>query len=767
MRPNVIPSPQEIILPEERAKLYTRDRVYNICPLGNGSKKLTFGLNYLKRNLHEQFGIHSNIAAQSEGLDENDILLCTDRSLAESIGSYSIESGIDADFFDNPNAAEQGYVMQSSPGKPVLLYAQTDQGCLYAVTTLLQLFYEDGGQVILESVQMKDYPEFLLRGNKWTIWCELGVWSYDWGDGIEAFRKRTIKKLDMLLQYKINMVIFDGLGWDTDIFPEYRTLMNDLNKEARLRGISLIHTGQSSGFCFKRNMIDAGIYRGEVLENRKSYPGGEKYRCIGEQIYAGTCLTNETLINRNLKSIRDFVEGVEPGALYVHQLDVLGLPQSMWESRCTDCRKKWPNDRLDAEDGMAGAYAEYYDQIVTYIKQVKTSDYNADADCIIMLISPGYLDAVLVEDEEWRLALKYWSMVSGLMKNKENVCLGFREMFFNRENNGRRISELKAAVNDAGNGHCLGIIHFYGGDGWQSENLFLTTPVLNSIFTGADMLITASGHAFQEPQQLLNAECMWNPLHSPYCLDIEQPDNFPDFLALYNKSRTGGLRPNLIYGDGGFLEIACKKLYGNTVGAEMAKVFGLRGETGKPPIPYLRSKELKTTPGPDGALEGYIDFAETKSLSEIVTAKKIYSELLRTTLKAQSILDGVIKTATIKKERYEEIDSFREFMGKGVEYLGYLTGYVEIYKKLIELENAGNEKGNADKQKGNSKANDLENEFLKLRERVDSAEAQNGKSCRVPVDYLDGALAGRSIILRFLQNNLNLMADHIQRGHMQ
>ena len=731
----IIPTPREIVRRDDSAKSYSRDAVYSIHVLGTESEQLAFAVSYLGRNLKERFGIHTIRSTQSECLQDHDILICNDPALVQGAVGVALEP----DFFATPNAREQGYAIDSGEGHPVLLCAASDQGCLYAVTTLLQLFTPAEHRVALESVRIRDYPEFRLRGNKWTIWCEIAVWSYDWGDGIGAFRQRIIEKLDLALQYKINMLIFDGFGWDVAVFPEYASLMKELNREARLRGISLMHTGQSSGFCFKRNMIDTRIYRGEVLENREHYPDGEKYRCIGEDIYAGTCLSNSELIDRNLRSIRDFVQAVEPGSLYVHQLDVLDLPQSMWDSRCPRCRARWPNDRLDAEDGMAGAYAEYYGEVIASIQEVRTPGYDAETDCLIMLISPGYLDAVAVDDEHWQLALRYWSTVSGLIENTENVFLGFREMFFNHDDGNRRIAELKAAIEGSGNGHRLGIIHFYGGDGWQSEHLFLPTPALNYVFSGADMLLTASGHAFQEPQQLFNAELMWSPLHSPYRLDT-QPENYRDFLHLYDASRRGDLRPSRIYGAGGFLELACSKLYGDAAAVALAKVFALRGESGKPPIPYLRSTELHTTPGPDGALQPWIGFVDRREPQELIDAKKTLHEMLRTTSEARDILDDVASR--------QGVASLRDFMATGVEYIGYLASYVEIYEKVLRPESIDH---------------DLESEIQRLAQRLESAAAKNERSRQTPIDYLDGALSGRNLIVRFVRENLDLMSEQIRR----
>ena len=716
----IIPTPREIVRREDSAKSYSRDAVYAIHVLGTETDQLAFAISHLGRNLKERFGIHTIRSSQSEALQDHDILICNDPALVQG----AVGVALDPDFFATPNAREQGYAIDSGAGHPVLLCAASDQGCLYAVTTLLQMFTPADDGVALESVRIRDYPEFRLRGNKWTIWCEIAVWSYDWGDGIGAFRRRIIEKLDMSLQYKINMLIFDGFGWDAAVFPEYASLMKELNREARLRGISLMHTGQSSGFCFRRNMIDTRIYRGEVFENREHYPDGEKYRCIGEQMYAGTCLSNGELIDRNLRSIRDFVQTVEPGSLYVHQLDVLDLPQSMWDSRCPRCRARWPNDRLDAEDGMAGAYAEYYGEVVAAIQEVRT---------------PGYLDAVAVDDEHWRLALRYWSKVSGLIENTANVFLGFREMFFNHDDGNRRITELKAAIESSGNGHGLGIIHFYGGDGWQSEHLFLPTPALNYVFSGADMLLTASGHAFQEPQQLFNAEFMWSPLHSPYRLDTE-PENYRDFLELYDTSRRGDLRPSRIYGAGGFLELACSKLYGDAAAAALAKVFALRGESGKPPIPYLRSTELHTTPGPDGALQPWIGFADRRESQELIEAKNTLHEMVRTTSEARDILDDVAS--------HQDLESLRDFMAMGVEYIGYLAAYVEIHEKMVRPESIDH---------------DSESEIRRLSERVESAAAENARSRQTPLDYLGGALSGRNIIVRFVRENLDLMSEQTRR----
>lgn len=253
------------------------------------------------------------------------------------------------------------------------------------------------------------------------------------------------------------------------------------------------------------------------------------------------------------------------------------------------------------------------------------------------------------------------------------------------------------------------------------------------------MLLTASGHAFQEPQQLFNAEFMWSPLHSPYRLDTE-PENYQDFLDLYDTSRRGDLRPSRIYGAGGFLELACSKLYGDAAAAALAKVFALRGESGKPPIPYLRSTELHTTPGPDGALQPWIGFAGRRESQELIEAKNMLHEMVRTTSEARDVLDGVAS--------HQDLESLRDFMAMGVEYIGYLAAYVEIYEKMVRSESIDH---------------DVESEIRRLSERVESAAAKNARSRQTPLDYLGGALSGRNIIVRFVRENLDLMSEQTRR----
>ena len=161
-------------------------------------------------------------------LEKADLIVTTDKAIADKMCI------IDEDWFKNPNAEEQGYIIKGLKNGSILLFAHSHMGIMYAISTLIQI------PAVESEFEIKDYPDFRYRGNKWLIWNETEVWSYDFGDGIEEYKKRIIRKLDMCLKYKVNMVVFDGWGADLERTVHYKELMRYFNKEARKRGIHLI-----------------------------------------------------------------------------------------------------------------------------------------------------------------------------------------------------------------------------------------------------------------------------------------------------------------------------------------------------------------------------------------------------------------------------------------------------------------------------------------------------------------------------------------------
>ena len=308
--------------------------------------------------------------------------------------------------FAQPNGAEQGYVIRPAAGAsaPLYLVARDPQGLLYAAVTLAQLLRLEGGRIVARAPHIRDWPSFGYRGNNWLLWVECGRWSYERGDGFAAYAERIERKLDFSLQHKINLLIFDGFGWNPERFPGYGALARRCARYARERGIKLLVGGYGAGY-------GAGDrYDGHIFRNRRSYPDGELYDCcrfVGRDRSStfGTCISNDALTALKQEELRRYVRAAEPGALYIHFLDIEDIAghELSWSTRCPACRERWPNDALAAADGAAGAFAELYDALCDAVFSVSNPEtgYHAARDCMPILISPAYT-VCTDSDATWR-----------------------------------------------------------------------------------------------------------------------------------------------------------------------------------------------------------------------------------------------------------------------------------------------------------------------------------------------------------------------------
>jgi hypothetical protein len=580
--------------------------------------------------------------------------------------------------------------------------------------------------------------------------AECGMWSYDRGDGIDNYRKRIVEKLDMCVRYKVNMLLFDAMGWATDRFPGYADLMREINREARLRGIHLMYVGYGSGY----GAAGRGFYRGQVFQNRNSYPDGEEYPClggVGDGVasmlgrYSGTCVTNTELMRLKCEEFRRFVYEVEPGAMYIHNLDNDRVSKEMWLKRCPECRKRWPSDDLDSDIGMAGAYAEFYDTLAECIKSVKKPGYDADRDCVLYMISPGYMNYEH-SDEDWQNALSYWATVSRLMKYKHNVSFMFREQFFNHDSNTLRCAQMREALDTYGHGHEFGIVYFYGADGFHNDQLHLPTPSLHSIMKGTDAVVTACGNAFQEPLQLLNAEYLWNSERSAFYNMKDMPTDYSEFLKVYKDMMEGKLRPQELYGSDGFLGVACRKLYGETAGPIMAKMFALYGEHNEYPIPFVANTEIGA-----GGFSPFEQIAYWNKLTknDMAETRDKFQKVHNITAQARDILNDLLKMLSVHDSARCEIKWYAESLKISEIYTRHCRDYVDIYEQLLAHFELNENLDNTQQQ-----ICDLRQDVCETRKLIESLEL-------TAIDYLGGALAGRDSTLTFLESNLEEMAESI------
>ena len=439
--------------------------------------------------------------------------------------------------------------------------AGDEAGAIYAVQTLRQLAERrSDGKLAVAIGEVDDRPGFAVRGVNWNMFVEVRSWSMDDGRGAEDFRRRFIAGLDTMSFFKLNAVIVDGLGWNPERFPGYGALMRSLSFEARRRGIRLGYAGYSEGYGAMWLESD-----GPKFYNLKD---GRKYPCFGQngspQRECGTCLSNEELMEAKKANLREFVEAVEPGFLYVHGADIFRRRrmEAAWSNRCEACRAKWPNDDTCATNGAAGAFAHLYDELKDAVSSVKNpaTGYDAAKDLLFLAVGPNYSD-YSEDDDEWTYHVEYFRSLSSVLRNRD-IALTLREQYVG-DDGMPRLSKMKEAVGDNAQ---LAVIEFCAGDGYHNSTPATGEMALTRYFEGGDIIIAAGGNAFGEPRQALWAEYQWNPSGSAFAWNVS-PRTRGESHSLYADLSDGRVLPEPIFKEGtGLLSVVCRKLYGDEAG---------------------------------------------------------------------------------------------------------------------------------------------------------------------------------------------------------
>ena len=630
----------------------------------------------------------------------------------------------DRDVFQQKNAPEQGYVLKRQANGPVTVAAMTGLGAAYGLMTLLQILDQPVGDITVA-----DWPDFRYRGNKWLIFTETELWSYDYGEGVEVYYQRILRKLDMCLRFKINMVYFDGFGPDYNRTPHYKDLMQKLNAEARKRGIHLIYGAYTMGYGLSGHAF--GKLYGKVYRNTRN---GQLYDCMGTYIKDpdrnggvpyiisrsyGTCISNEELMDAKLEELCAFIRQVQPGGLYLHNMDSHLIHPVLWNARCDECRRRWPNDDLFAADGMAGAFAEFFDRLI----------FN---------VSPGYMWYIM-DDAELETTRQFWYAVQKYSKVKKNVIPLFRELFFNHDDDRMRLQDVVAEKWDFTQD--FGIVNFCGGDGFYSDKLFFPSAVFNYMFRGANALISCCGNAFQEPMQIFNAEYMWNSENSGFYNLSPRPENDESFMKLFFESQKTQFRPEAIYGEGGMLDIICEKLYGSHGGA-MAKIFKLTGKHNECVVPYACSKETLT-----GGLDVLIRYRWDNPLpeEEIAALTESFWEMVRLNRQAIAILQA---EADLK----EDLVKFGQMVELNTPLVSVWHRYLQLYSAIeAHLQQGGD---------GGILCQQIDTLLEEVAALLRDHHSRNFRFA----DDMQGALARREEILTVQQYNLGLMKKSLLTG---
>ena len=500
---------------------------------------------------------------------------------------------LDREILTNPGHWGQSYVITYPDDHSIWVVGASGQGVLYGVATLLQLM---NGPTI-NAAYIRDYPDFEFRGaSDWLLNIEINGWALDRGRGVEDFARNVESKLDRAVLYKINMVFFDGFGFSAGKRPAfYPALMRRLNRYARERGIHLTFGGYGASYGMAYEpvvMYQNGTgFMGTVFENRRSYPDGEIYRCMGfpksrkgyDPATLGSCRSNEALNRMKAAELADFVRQVEPGALYIHHEDFGGFTgtQEAWRQRCDACRRRWPNDSLLAPDGGAGGLANGYSALIRAVNQVRNLEtgYDAARDCQILLVSPVY-EPSGPTSEDWSNALELWRNIGKQLPPSANVQVCFREVYPLRHG-GERWTERFASVMASAGLKLNTFLFFAGGaDRFITDYPLTGTPSMNALFQGARGIYNASGDFYQEPMELINAEYSWNVQSTGTSRVPFTYDEGRRMLATYAYQQN---QPPEIFAPGKLYDRVCNLLYGSKAGPIMADYYRLSREVAEHP----------------------------------------------------------------------------------------------------------------------------------------------------------------------------------------
>ena len=583
-------------------------------------------------------------------------------------GQPLILSNSGDEFFAERNAKEQGYILIRD-SDAVKLYAQSSVGFLYGVMTLLQL-YGDAPR----EFKIYDRPAIRFRGNMNTLWAESGVWSYDFGDGLDNALKRLYSAIDDMAKAKLNLMYADAFGFALDRFPGYNEAMKALSDYAKVFGVRIMVGGYGMGY----GQSASHHFMGRIFRNRRPYPDGKLYDCIGtcfrnrevmpiEELHGrsfGTCLTNNELTDDKISEIRDYIKATGASVLYMHNMDADEIHEPLWLARCDKCRVLFPSDSLYDKDGAAGAFAAFYDRILDALLP-------EFPNLVICPISPGYAYHTWTTDYCFEKCRKFWSSVMKYLKHKNGIVPSFRELFIQKNDERMRFDMLDEVLD------VYGCAYFSGGDGFYSDKIYTPSAPYVALMKNSELIICANGGALQKPTQYANAEYLWNPTDSAF-YNIKTAKNYDELTEHYNSLRFGKIRPDEIYGENGLLETSCNLLYGERFAKDIADVYSLRGKGNVCPVFTPASVEIYTN---INKVNLPMSWDEPISPEDQERMKERFSESARVTDAANEILEKVLSADKGELKNKEEI----EFIYKTTKMTGklchLLARYMELYIK--------------------------------------------------------------------------------------
>lgn len=627
----------------------------------------------------------------------------------------------------------QAYVIRffrSEPNKPydtaVLLGADVP-GTVYAAVSFAQLAAFSDTVLQTPVVSIRDYPDFEHR----------------WGGG--STPKDAVR-------HKIN------------IAPYRENYVNVNPSSSRHLGVNQDAARYGPGTV--RPVI--GYMNDFGLKNRESYPDGQLYECIEEVAFMGLCPGNEELRTLRMNVLRQQIERNEPTALYIHHVDHDTYDRTLksWINRHPGCRERWPNDVLEAEDGMAGAMAHEFNSILKTIAEVKKENgYDGERDCLVLAVIAPY-GRWSEPDDAWERIIEYYVQLSRMLPEDANILFVLREQGPRQNGGAMRIREISDALQEYGNGHEV-FVYQHLGDirrtalrRWpvlhQSLFSWLPSPTLSASFDGANgiMMLGASDTA-------LRAEYLWNksPNSGPLANYSIAPNTRSEWGAAFTSMISGNQLPDEIFAPGGFFDKVWSNRYGNTAGTYLAngkRPTLFRNQTIAPVLNDAWLRHIYAVWRPEDQPQRHGEWTE------------LFTELKRSTTRALEGLKLALEAPDLKPGRRDELLNIEQNLSGGLIWVNAAILESKWYNALW----SGSEYSDDIRQKL-EKHSHLLNEYSLVstfRDRLDKAPAEIETSRQHSGsinEYLAELRANAPTIRNTLQRELTQVHPDLQVVQLQ
>ena len=516
------------------------------------------------------------------------------KDIFKNYGGCTIEFEWKASLVPAEHVPTQAFILDVTK-RGIAIRANAALGALYAVETLRQLYEKEGE---LPLVHIHDWPDVQVRiAARLTLCAEACRNALDWGDGLDGFEQRMKEQIDFLMRNKANAMDVWGFSWKTNQFRGFGKCWRSLNAYARARGVRLMFGGfglSKHDPGHERILAEADrLTSGLGIAVKQTYPCSKLDPRQKPGVYCGTCRSNQALRAQKVKDLAAFVKAVEPGMLYIHHEDLNTIKETQelfWNCRCADCRKKWPDDTVEAFHGGAGAIADTLNLYTEALESLSpsASGYVALRDCLVAPASPGYGDWT-ESDEDWNRIKTLWLNVARQLKHPEHFVFCLREQFRNESDGSFRVQELLDAFRREGLPCGIKNAVVGGADMYYNDAPFTAVPEMYEACAFVQCIFGFSGYLFQRPLQAFMSECMWNttpreggcirhlPKTSKECNEMLKRYAYPG----------NGFIPKEYAAPNGWLARTCAALYGKKAGHWMHKYQLLRSPNGLFPLSIL------------------------------------------------------------------------------------------------------------------------------------------------------------------------------------